>query len=407
VFIASTGYVSTNATATKAVAAYSSGYARWQVEGYCGGSTGLYVKSGQVVLENAVITSTNSAATQPVGKGSGVDAGGSAIVMESNSAYAGNMSVTIKGNTEVSATAGYAIEEKITTAANTEVETIKIEGGTISGGNKGAVIVENQSTGKVAIAGGNIAGNVQVEGESTPENPSGVTTIDLTNSTQTSALGMDVKPSTTVNAGGKTIVVVGATSPASYTVTLNAEGLATFSAIEAVTLPEGLTAYKAGALDNNELALSPIGVGGSVIPAATGVILYGNANAPYTLKVEGSAAPISDNNLKPAVAWVANNAGKAYILHGNELYLYTGLKMKANKAFLLLPDNTTVVNPEDPNAVPAPARISLRFAETEETTAVENVAPEAVKAVKFVGNDGKLYIRRGEAVYTVQGQLVK
>ena len=78
------------------------------------------------------------------------------------------------------------------------------------------------------------------------------------------------------------------------------------------------------------------------------------------------------------------------------MYKYEGANMKANKAYLDLGTGSG-----------APKRIRMVVTETEETQAVENIAPEAVKAVKFVGNDGKLYIRRGEAVYTVQGQLVK
>jgi hypothetical protein len=65
--------------------------------------------------------------------------------------------------------------------------------------------------------------------------------------------------------------------------------------------------------------------------------------------------------------------------------------MKENKAYLQI------------NTTGAPARIRLAFGQT---TGVENVEAEAVKAEKFVEN-GQIFIRRGEAVYNLQGQIVK
>ena len=166
VFVHSTGYVSTNATAKKAVAAYSSGYARWRIEGYCGGSTGLYAKSGQIEIVDGVIQSTNTTATQPTAQGSGVTAGGSAIVIESNASYSGYTSVVISGDSKVEAQSGYAIEETITNSDTTKVTSVSIQGGTIQGGDKGAIIVENDTKSKtdttVTIYGGNYQGAVQV-----------------------------------------------------------------------------------------------------------------------------------------------------------------------------------------------------------------------------------------------------
>jgi len=155
VYVAPSGRVTTNATTKSAVAAYSSGFARWLIKGYCGGSTGLYAKSGQIEIVDGTIASTNTTASAPeTGKRSGVDAGGSAIVIESNVSYSGNISVNISGDSKVEATAGYAIEEKIATGATTEVESVNIQGGTLQGG-AGAIIVQNASKDKVEISGGN------------------------------------------------------------------------------------------------------------------------------------------------------------------------------------------------------------------------------------------------------------
>jgi len=395
VYIASGAVVKTLPNTASAVAAYSSGYARWKIEGYCGGSTGLYAKSGNVEIKDAVIESTSTqSVTTTTGKTSGVAAGGSGIVIESNNAYPGQTEVTITGETLVKGTTGYGIEETIDNAVTgTKVTGITIENGTISGGNKGGIIVEatTKENTKVEIVNGTFGGTIQVEGQTTTTVP--VTTFMSTetkNATHTATVEVD---------GKQVTVILPGNTATPYSVTLNANGFATFSAAEAVTIPAGLTAYKAGALENNVLDLTEIGGEGTVIPATTGVLLYGNPGAQYSLAVPAtpSASAITANNFKAAVAWQTSYAGEAYILHGDQLYLYTGKNMKANKAFLLFSG--------DPAG--APARISMRFAETEETQAVENVAPEAVKAVKFVGEDGKLYIRRGEVVYTVQGQLVK
>lgn len=162
VYIAPSGQVSTSSSAEEAVAAYSSGFAHWRIEGYCGGSTGLYVKSGQVEVANALIESTNTTHKVPTGKSSGVDAGGSAIVVESNASYSGSISVTISGDTKVQATSGYAIEEKITTAPTTEVVGISLEGGTFQGGSAGAMIIEDETKteGKISVLGGTYDGTV-------------------------------------------------------------------------------------------------------------------------------------------------------------------------------------------------------------------------------------------------------
>ena len=395
VYVASSAVINSQPNTASAVAVYSSGYARWRIEGYCGGSTGLYAKSGDVEIVNAVIESTSTqSVTTTTGKTSGVAAGGSGIVIESNNAYPGETEVTITGETLVKGTTGYGIEETIDNAVEgTKVKGITIENGTISGGNKGGIIVEatTKNNDKVEIVNGTFGGTIQVEGQTTTTATVEDFMSDNTkNATHTAEVTVD---------GKKVTVILPGNTAQPYSVTLNANGFATFSAAEAVTIPEGLTAYKAGALENNELALPEIGGKGTEIPATTGVLLYGTPGAQYSLAVPTtpSASAITANNFKAAVAWQTSYAGQAYILHGDQLYLYTGMNMKANKAFLLFSG--------DPAG--APARISMRFAETEETTAVENVTSEAVKAVKFVGNDGKLYIRRGEAVYTVQGQLVK
>ena len=367
------------------VALYTSGYARWHVEGNCNGTTGLYMKSGQVDLNGATITSTATVATEITNQTIGVNGGGNAIVVESNDHYSGHIGLTIEENTNVNTNAenGTALFETIATGSNTEVEHITIEGGTLSGGNGGnAIVISDQTAeeGNVTVYGGtDIEGSVTVGEETTAEAIAAIfadgvyPTVD------------PVTGDVTINPG--------------YSVKLNAYGYATFSATKAVKLPAGLTAYGATSMGTEYLNMTSLATEGQTIPAETGVFFSGEANTTVTLSIsEESAVSVGTNLWKPAAAWTAGVAQEnAYVLSGNQLYLYTKTAaIPSNKAYLQLPANAG-----------APARISLRFNQTEQTTAVENVALEADKAVKFVGEDGKLYIRRGEAVYTVQGQLVK
>lgn len=172
-----------------------------------------------------------------------------------------------------------------------------------------------------------------------------------------------------------------------FDVTLNAFGLATFSGDQDAEIPTGLKAYTATYVAMDEvLNLDEITTG--KIPANTGVILFGTAGADYTLPYTTGAAAVGTNHLQPATTASVEDV---FVLSGNALYQYTGV-VPANKAYLQLP-----------GGAPAPARIGLRFGTA---TAVESVEAEAVKAEKFVEN-GQVFIRRGEAVYNLQGQLVK
>ena len=405
-------YVHANSEVTSmndssSVAIYASGFARWRIEGNCQGNTGLYAKGGTVdITGNANIESTADAAqAASTGKTSGIAAGGSAIVIESNAAYPGQISVTISGNSTITGTKGYAIEETVADAVEgTKVESISIQGGTITGGDAGAIIVDaaTKGAGNVQVVGGEFEGVAKVDG-TTVETVAistfvpGTTTDDDTDEDKdflVTGAGTEANP----------IVV---TPNTSKVITLNAYGYATFSAAKARAIKaddkEDLKAYTA--TFNGEYTLGLTEYSG-VIYANSGVVFIGTPNKTYALLADDSEADALPSALKPAAEWSSAEAvngiitgqvhENAYVLSGNMMYKYEGANMKANKAYLDLGTGSG-----------APKRIRMVVTETEETQAVENIAPEAVKAVKFVGNDGKLYIRRGEAVYTVQGQLVK
>ena len=165
-----------------AVAAYSGGYARWYVEGSCVGSTGVYVKSGEIVLNDAVVASNYSGNdySPAVDTKSGVQCGGSGIVMQSSTVYAGDISVSVQGDTKVTGTSGYAIDEAVTaTDENTKVDVITIAGGTFESGNEGTMRVTEttaiaaadptQET-VITIIGGNADNTSSTIGTQTLEN---------------------------------------------------------------------------------------------------------------------------------------------------------------------------------------------------------------------------------------------
>lgn len=392
VHVWSTAEITTDAGIEASAAVYASGYAHWLIEGKCEGNIGASISSGEVTFNNATVSSNATSHTSATGDNH-VSGSGIGISVNSRNQNEGDINVTITGTTEVTSPNGYAIEEKVN-ANQTEVESITIESGTFVGGNTGAIAVTEASAGKTTIYGGNISNSgtaapIQVtNAEGTPVDDQAAAIESIL---PEGAAGVTPTAQYDSNTGKTTIVF-----KAGYHVTLNADGLATFSAEETTKIPAGLKVYQAGNMANDALVLDQ--VDDDYIPANTGVILYGEANQSYSMAIYNDPVAISEdyasNSLKAYTAWESRTAEPVYILHGSELWQYTGTQFVDNKAFLQLPGG----------ANNAPARISMRF---NTTTAVENVETEAVKAVKFVGEDGQLYIRRGEAVYSVQGQLVK
>ena len=372
------------------VAVYASGYARWLIEGECEGASGVYMKSGKVTLDDAIVKSNYAdEATNTFGSNKGVNSAGNAVVVESNSHYTGNCALDIEGSTEVSteANGGTALLEGVKEGENTTVNEIKIGGGSLSGDNAIAISTltaeEESVVTIVGTAGTEFTGDVTVGNTSDiAELIPGAVVSYITNSDNTT-----------------TAVIATGASQAEYNVSLNSEGLSTFSALDNVRFDaSAFKAYKAGEMSNDKLTLSQIAAseGYVYIPAGTGVILYGAASGAAQFERVDAAVPALEgtNNLKPSTAWKAAYAGAAYILHSNELWVYDGEQFAENKAFLILPND---------NQGNAPKRIRLVFEETQD---VENVEFEAVKAQKFIEN-GQIFIIRGEKVYNVQGQIVK
>lgn len=181
-------------------------------------------------------------------------------------------------------------------------------------------------------------------------------------------------------------------------VTTNEDGWASFANKVALAPLGGLKAYYAEydaantAVDLHETEM---------IPAAEGVFLYGNALTEYTLtpNVAGLSASAEQNDLVGCVAYtdVTSVSEAIYCIRNvggvSALYQYTGANIPAGKAYL----------PVAAGPYPAPKHITLRF---NGTNAINNVEAESVKAEKFVEN-GQIYIRRGNEVFNLQGQIVK
>jgi len=386
-------HIQSSASAAKSTAIYSSGWAKWLIEGTCIGATGVNIKSGKLYIHDAKISSNAENTIAPSDTQSATEAG-SAIVVNSTSNYTGKTEVTISGDTELEGAGGFAIQEVVSSvSAGSKVENITIEGGTFNGGGQGAIAVSESGKEKAVIYGGTITGNVNVT--------NGDITDLLPNTTGAHATEV-VDPVS----GEKTYIIVPEAAPATISASLNNWGIGTFSAKENVKFAystEGLKAYKATVMEGENLHLDEIAAteGFVYIPAGTGVILYhegvNDVDESLTVVSDAIQGLSGTNNLKPATAFHAGMEN-VYILHDNMLYLYTGSEFKAGKAFLQLPANTS-----------APQRIRMVFHETEEeqqTEAVSNVEAASVKAVKFVEN-GEILIRRGENVYNLQGQIVK
>lgn len=167
VFVHKQAVIQAHKTNVNSAAVYASGGARWHVEGECSASTGIYAKSGTIEVADGVVTSTNSTSTTPLGVGtngmSGLTAGGSAIVLVSTD-YTGYMSLNISGDSKISGDGRYAIEETVPEGqVVTDVDNIVIEGGSIEGGNSGAIVVSQKTineANEVVVYGGNISGEV-------------------------------------------------------------------------------------------------------------------------------------------------------------------------------------------------------------------------------------------------------
>lgn len=185
-------------------------------------------------------------------------------------------------------------------------------------------------------------------------------------------------------------------------------GWATFASPVKVAVPSGLKAYKATYSNeggDEQLVLDAVS---GAIPANEGVLLRGEADHVYTFSpTNDPAGDYTGNALVgcPTRTDITSVAAThdIFCLRYSELYsltgffIYSGQYIAAGKAYLPLPK-------AEPSS--APRRIRFVFREEQGTTGFDPTNAEAVPTTKFIEN-GQLYIRRGDAVYTIQGVRVK
>ena len=168
-------------------------------------------------------------------------------------------------------------------------------------------------------------------------------------------------------------------------VTTNAYGWATFSYTSDVEPVNPASKVYKGTISGELLNLTEV----DYVKAGEGVIVHGAPSTTYYFAVGNGTADFSDNDIKPSSAWTGA-ADNIYCLKGDALYQYTGTEMPANKAYIQIGGSS------------APQRIRMVINGAQGIEDVE----ATVKAEKFVEN-GQIFIRRGEHVYDLQGQIVK
>ena len=130
-----------------AVGIYAAGYAVWNVNGAYieGNESGIAIKSGILNVNSGTIKSTGEDKTPTTGFGNGVNPSGTAIQIESNKGYAGNIEINITGGTIESANSAALYEYLDSKTENTTVKNIKISGGRfITNGIKSSILISTQ-----------------------------------------------------------------------------------------------------------------------------------------------------------------------------------------------------------------------------------------------------------------------
>ena len=187
-------------------------------------------------------------------------------------------------------------------------------------------------------------------------------------------------------------------------------GWASFASASKVSVPDGVKVYKATYQKTSTEEILNLTEIGNVIPANAGVIIRGAANNTYAFQVTSADGPDMSDNVLVGCPVRTDVSGFAdtkdiFCLRYSEMFemtgffLYTGQYIPAGKAYLALDKVTS-----GPNNVQR--KVRFVFNEEQVATGVENVGTDAAEVTKFIEN-GQLYIRRGDAVYTIQGSRVQ
>lgn len=111
---------------------YAAGYAIYNINGayISGEESGLGIKSGVFNILNATIMGTGPDKTPTSGNNNGINASGTAIQIESNKSYKGDIELTIKNGTINSKNSNVIYEYTVNNNTPTKVKSINLSGGT-------------------------------------------------------------------------------------------------------------------------------------------------------------------------------------------------------------------------------------------------------------------------------------
>lgn len=142
---------------------YSAGFATYTINGaYISGvESGLGIKAGVFNIIDGTIIGTGEDKTPTSGNNNGINASGTAIQIESNKGYAGNVGLTIKNGT-IESRHSNVIYEYVVNKANTQVKDISISGGRfVSNAGKPVLSLSDSftSTHQGFITGGQFSSN--------------------------------------------------------------------------------------------------------------------------------------------------------------------------------------------------------------------------------------------------------
>lgn len=194
-----------------------------------------------------------------------------------------------------------------------------------------------------------------------------------------------------------------------YGATTNVDNWASFASPETVQLTDGITAYKAVYSNNGgDEVLTLYELEDGIIPANAGVLLRSTETSSVHAFTTTNATPatdMSDNNLVGCTVRTDVSAEREendiFCLRRSDLFdqtaffLYEGQYVPAGKAYLPLPKQS--------GAAGASRRVRFVF---DTATSLDENATDAAKVTKFIEN-GQLFIRRGDKVYTIQGVPVE
>lgn len=145
---------------------YGGGYCVYDISGTVHGQTGIFLKSGDAILDGATVTSDSD--NKQKGGNYGDSNSGTAIFIASDAGYAGDVKVILTAETTVNGGGEAAIVDmNASNKALTETNVTHLEiqqGVTINAGGEGAIEFTSESGKKTTVTGGTINGTLSVGG---------------------------------------------------------------------------------------------------------------------------------------------------------------------------------------------------------------------------------------------------